>query len=56
MGCPATEFIIEDVRTRLLQEPSVKDVQIEIVWSPVWSKERLSEEGIDIMRTWGISA
>jgi metal-sulfur cluster biosynthetic enzyme len=56
MGCPATEFIIEDVRTRLLQEPGIQDVQIEIVWSPVWSKERLSEEGIDIMRTWGISA
>ena len=56
MGCPATEFIIEDVRTRLLQEPGVKEVQIEIVWSPVWTKERLSEEGIDIMRIWGISA
>jgi metal-sulfur cluster biosynthetic enzyme len=56
MGCPATEFIIEDVRTRLLQEPGSKEVQIEIVWSPVWTKERLSEEGIDIMRTWGISA
>jgi metal-sulfur cluster biosynthetic enzyme len=56
MGCPATEFIIEDVRTCLLQEPGIKEVQIEIVWSPVWTKERLSEEGIDIMRTWGISA
>ncbi len=56
MGCPATEFILEDVRTRLLQEPGIKDVQIEIVWSPIWTKERLSEEGIDIMRTWGISA
>lgn len=56
MGCPATEFILEDVRTRLLQEPGIQEVQIEIVWSPVWSKERLSEEGIDIMRTWGISA
>ena len=56
MGCPATEFIIEDIRTRLLRESSVKEVQIEVVWSPVWTKERLSEEGIDIMRTWGISA
>ena len=55
MGCPATEFIIEDVRMRLLQEPGTKEVQIEIVWSPVWTKERLSEEGTDIMRIWGIS-
>jgi metal-sulfur cluster biosynthetic enzyme len=56
MGCPATEFIMEDIRTRLLKEPAIKEVQIEIVWSPAWTKERLSEEGIDIMRTWGISA
>jgi len=56
MGCPATEFIIEDIRTRLLKEPAIKEVQIEIVWTPAWTKERLSEEGIDIMRTWGISA
>jgi len=56
MGCPATEFIIEDICTRLLQEPGIKEVQIEIVWTPVWTKERLSEEGIDIMRMWGISA
>ena len=56
MGCPATEFIEEDIRVRLLQEPGIKEVQIEVVWTPAWTKERLSEEGIDIMRTWGISA
>ncbi|HVB73806.1 MAG TPA: metal-sulfur cluster assembly factor [Ktedonobacteraceae bacterium] len=56
MGCPATEFIMDDVRARLLQEPGVKDVRIEVVWEPVWTKARLSEEGIDIMRSWGISA
>ncbi len=56
MGCPATEFIIEDIRARLLQEAGIKEVQIEIVWMPAWTRERLSEEGIDIMRTWGISA
>ena len=56
MGCPATEFIMDDIRARLLQEPGVEDVRIEVVWDPVWTKARLSEEGIDIMRSWGISA
>ncbi len=56
MGCPATEFIMDDIRARLLREPGVEDVQIEIVWEPAWTKARLSEEGIDIMRSWGISA
>lgn len=56
MGCPAMDFIMDDIRARLLQEPGIEEVKIEIVWSPVWTKARLSEEGIDIMRTWGISA
>jgi metal-sulfur cluster biosynthetic enzyme len=56
MGCPAVDFITDDIRTRLLQEPSVRKVHIEIVWDPVWTKARLSEEGIDVMRTWGVSA
>ncbi len=56
MGCPAMDFIVDDIRARLLQEPGVREVRIEIVWDPVWTKARLSEEGIEIMRTWGVSA
>ncbi len=56
MGCPATEFIMDDIRTRLLREPGVEDVYIEVVWDPVWTKARLSEEGIEVLRSWGISA
>jgi len=56
MGCPAMDFIMDDIRARLLQEPGIRQVNIEIVWDPVWTKARLSEDGIDIMRTWGISA
>ena len=56
MGCPAMDFIMDDIRERLLREPGVHSVNIEIVWDPVWTKNRLSEDGIDIMRTWGISA
>lgn len=56
MGCPAMDFIMDDIRERLLKEPGVREVALEVVWDPVWTKARLSEEGIDIMRTWGISA
>lgn len=56
MGCPAMDFIMDDIRARLLREPDIREVRIEIVWEPVWTKARLSEEGIDIMRSWGISA
>ncbi len=56
MGCPAMDFIMDDIRARLLQEPGVREVRIDIVWDPVWTKARLTEEGIEIMRTWGVSA
>jgi metal-sulfur cluster biosynthetic enzyme len=56
MGCPAMEFLMEDIRTRLLHEPGVREVRIEIVWDPVWTKTRLTEEGIELMRSWGVSA
>ena len=56
MGCPAMEFIMDDIRERLLQEPGVQQVNIEIVWDPVWTKARLTEEGCEILHTWGISA
>jgi metal-sulfur cluster biosynthetic enzyme len=56
LGCPAMDFIMDDIRERLLREPGVRAVRIEVVWDPVWSKERLSEEGIELMRSWGISA
>jgi metal-sulfur cluster biosynthetic enzyme len=55
MGCPAMDFIIEDIRERLLQEEGVEDVEIEIVWDPPWTKERLSEKGRFMLQTWGVT-
>ena len=56
MGCFAAEFIIEDITARLLREPDVREVQVEVVWHPVWTKARLSDEAYETMREWGISA
>ena len=55
MGCPATEFILEDVRDRLLMEPGVEDVSINIVWSPPWTSARLTPDGRDALLAWGIA-
>jgi metal-sulfur cluster biosynthetic enzyme len=54
MGCPAMDMIIDDARARLLQEPGVEQVKIEIVWDPPWTPARLSEEGRDTLRMWGV--
>lgn len=56
MGCPAMEMIQEDIRARLLREPDVDRVEIEVVWDPAWSRKRLSDEARAAMRELGIAA
>ncbi len=55
MGCPASEFILDDVRERLMAEPGVRDVQINVVWDPPWSSARLTEAGRDALEEWGLA-
>ena len=55
MGCPCMEFIIEDVKARLLQEPIVTDVVLQIVWDPPWTRKRLTEKGAEKLRKWGVA-
>ena len=56
MGCPAMEYIIADIRERLLREPGVDEVEIEIVWDPPWTRQRLSARGIEKLKRWGVTA
>jgi metal-sulfur cluster biosynthetic enzyme len=55
MGCPASDFILEDVRERLLRERGVKDVRVNIVWDPPWSAERMTQAGRDALEAWGLA-
>jgi len=56
MGCPAMEFIEEDIRDALLRDPDVEAVEIEVVWDPVWTKDRLRDDARQTMRRLGIIA
>jgi len=55
MGCPAYDFLLSDVRERLLREPGVEDVLIRIVWDPPWTAERLTEDGREALQMWGLA-
>jgi metal-sulfur cluster biosynthetic enzyme len=55
MGCPAMEFIEEDIRSALLADPDVDEVNIEVVWDPVWTKARLRDDARVRMRSLGIA-
>ena len=56
MGCPAMEFIEDDIREALLADPDVDAVDLEVVWDPVWTKSRIREESRATMRRLGIVA
>jgi metal-sulfur cluster biosynthetic enzyme len=54
MGCPAMEFIQEDIREALLADAEIDEVEIEVVWDPVWTKDRIRSEARETMRRLGI--
>jgi metal-sulfur cluster biosynthetic enzyme len=54
MGCPAMDFIQDDIREALLADPDVNAVDLEVVWDPVWTKSRIREESRATMRRLGI--
>jgi metal-sulfur cluster biosynthetic enzyme len=54
MGCPAMEMIQDDIRARLLREAGVEHVDIEVVWDPVWTAERLTTRARRSMRDIGL--
>jgi metal-sulfur cluster biosynthetic enzyme len=55
MGCPAMDFIQDDIREALLADPDIDDVEIEVVWDPVWTKDRLRADARERMRELGIA-
>jgi metal-sulfur cluster biosynthetic enzyme len=42
MGCPLAGTITNDVKNALSELPEVKDVEVNIVWNPPWSKDKMS--------------
>src|SRR4051794_41441382 len=56
MGCPAMDFIEDDIRDRLLAEPEVDAVRVEVVWDPLWTRARIREDARATMRGLGIVA
>jgi metal-sulfur cluster biosynthetic enzyme len=55
MGCPAAEFILEDVRERLLREPGVRQVVVNVVWDPPWTAARMTPAGREALEMWGVA-
>ncbi len=44
-GCPLHDTLVSDVKRYVNKVAGVSDVNIEIVWEPPWTPEKMSEEG-----------
>ena len=43
-NCPAADFIMEDVRTKLESIQGLENVDVQLVFEPEWTKDMMSEE------------
>ena len=43
-SCPAADFILEDVRTKVESVEGVKAANVNLVFEPVWDQSIMSEE------------
>lgn len=42
MGCPLAATIVEQVKAVTADIPEVKNTEVNIVWNPPWTKDRMS--------------
>lgn len=55
IGCPAMDMILDDVREAVSAIPGVERVEIEVVWSPPWTKDRLTQKGRTLLLASGLA-
>ena len=54
-ACPCLAFIHYDIQDRLQREPGVDEVKVIETWTPAWTKSRISPEGREALRKFGVS-
>ena len=55
-ACPVTDVILEDIETQLDRDmPPELLIQVELVWSPPWSTERITEVGRRKLKEFGLA-
>ena len=54
-ACPCMAFIHFDIEDRLRREPGVEEVRVVETWTPAWTKSRISPEGREALRRFGVS-
>ena len=54
-GCPARDMLQDDIRAAVGAVEGVETVTLNLVWSPAWSVEMVTEQGKQDLREFGLS-
>jgi len=49
LGCPLSESIMEEMKQKISLIKGVKDVEIEVVFDPPWSPEKMSKDAKQVL-------
>jgi len=52
-GCPLHETMVDDVKRYAKKVSGVNNVDVEIVWDPPWTMDKMSDEAKAMMKTMG---
>ena len=52
-GCPLHETMVDDVKRYAKKVTGVNNVDVEIVWDPPWTMDKMSDEAKAMMKTMG---
>lgn len=52
-ACPVAESLVEQVKYVALAVPQIDEVVVSLTFNPPWSKEKMTEEGYEIMAASG---
>lgn len=55
MGCPALEIIKGNVEKTLLADPGISETDVDFLFSPPWTSDRVSEIGREKLKEFGIA-
>ena len=55
-GCPLHDTMVDDVKRYTKKVPGVNNVNVDIVWEPPWSMDKMSDEAKALMKNMGAKA
>ncbi|HKI95854.1 MAG TPA: metal-sulfur cluster assembly factor [Gemmatimonadales bacterium] len=54
IGCPAIEMLVDDVREAVAGVPGIARAEVDVVWNPPWTKDRISDRGRRVLAVYGV--